>query len=106
MLVFGLYFSGLLALAYAPAQVTLQQVGRNLVSRITGASSSASNGDEPPAGTSPTFAERVIAREEVRTKLEAALQINLATTETFKSSVAIFTPLAGSLVALLLGTGS
>lgn len=87
IVLFGIYYSGLLMGAFAPVYVAFLTAGRELVRRKA-----------PEGGT---FLERVKERKE----LEDALQLNVAAATTFKSSVAVFAPLFGSLVGLLLGTG-
>jgi hypothetical protein len=87
IVLFGLYYTGLLMLAAAPVYVAFLSAGRNLVKR--------------KVGQGGTFLERA----EKRKQLEDALQLNVSAATTFKSSAAIFAPLFGSLVSLLLGTG-
>lgn len=87
IVLFGLYYSGLLMLAFAPVYLAFLTAGKNLVRRTVG--------DSDP----------FLERQEKRKKLEDALQLNVSAATTFKSSVAVFAPLFGSLVSLLLGSG-
>jgi hypothetical protein len=92
VLMFGLYYSALIALAYAPSYLALQAAGQRLL-----------DANCPiPAPDTPTFVPDL----ERRTTLEGLLQLNVAASATFKSGVAILTPLFGSLVGLLLGHGN
>jgi hypothetical protein len=45
-------------------------------------------------------------RYEARAKADEFLQLGLSTSQSFRAGVAILTPLAGSLLALLIGTSS
>lgn len=87
IVLFGIFYSGLLMGAFAPVYVAFLTVGRQLVRRRVAAGG--------------TFLERVKKRKD----LEDALQLNLGAATTFKSGVAVFAPLFGSLAGLLLGTG-
>jgi hypothetical protein len=88
VLIYGLFFTGLLAVAFLPSFFAMRSAG----GRIRDAALPLL----PP--TSPDFAARVDAR----TKLDTFLQINVSASASFKASVAIFTPLATALVGLLL----
>jgi hypothetical protein len=93
VLLFGLYASGILALAYAPAFLTLQRSGRDLLDRL------------PTTVVKPneSEAEAVLRRIDERSKLESALKLNVGTTTSFRAGAVVLTPLIGSLIALLLG---
>jgi hypothetical protein len=92
VLIFGLYYSGLIALAYAPSYLAMKAAGERIRDK----------GAELVAPCDKTFVE-VIAK---RRALEDLLQLNLSASASFKAGVAILTPLAGSLVALLIGKGT
>jgi hypothetical protein len=85
---YGLFFSCLLALAFVPAFVAIQVTGARLRECA----------HPLPAPASDMF-DAVV---ESRSKLDALLQTNLSATATFKAGVAILTPLAASLIALVL----
>jgi hypothetical protein len=90
VLVYGIYFSALLALVYVPTHRTLLQVGahfRELLFPL-------------PPPRDETWAETYAKRK----TLDELLQLQLGTTSTFKAGVAILTPLLGALTGLLLGT--
>jgi hypothetical protein len=89
VLMYGAFFTLLLALLYAPVYFRLLEVGRANVDRACKAEEPAS------AAWLPAY--------EKRKKLEEHLQLEIATSASFRAGVAILTPLAGALVALLLG---
>lgn len=85
---YGLFFTGLLAIGFAPAFLAMRGAGARL--RDSAHPLSAPNDAD--------FAE-VIAR---RAALDVVLETNLSASATFKAGVAILTPLAGSLLGLVL----
>jgi hypothetical protein len=88
VLEYGLFFTGLLAIAYAPCFVAMRRAGRRLRDRAY-----------PLLGTNdPKFFDRI----DERAKLDSFLQTSLSANASFKAGVAILTPLAGSVVSLLL----
>lgn len=87
VVLFGLYYSALLMLAYAPAYSALVAAGKNLVAAA-------------PRETAKDFAS---AQKDIQA-VESALQLDISAGTTFKSAASVFAPLFGSLVALLLGT--
>jgi hypothetical protein len=89
VLIFGLYYSALIALAYAPSYVAMRAAGEAIRERSAPLVSP----------LDPTFADVVAKRK----TLDELMQLNLSATSSFKAGVAILTPLAGSLVALLIG---
>lgn len=88
VLVYGLFFTGLLALAYLPSFLSMRAAG----TRIREASNPL-----PPPGD-PAFGNVVTARK----TLDDLLQISVAASASFKAGVAIFAPLGSALVGLLL----
>lgn len=90
VLAYGLFFTGLLAIAFAPSFLAMRAAGDRL-----------RDAAHPlVAPNHPKFAEVVAERN----GLDAVLQTNLSAGATFKAGAAILTPLAGSLVALVLPT--
>ena len=90
VLAYGLFFTGLLAIAFAPSFLAMRAAGDRL-----------RDAAHPlVAPNHPNFAD-VVAK---RNGLDAVLQTNLSASATFKAGAAILTPLAGSLVALVLPT--
>ena len=89
VLVYGAYFTLLLALLYAPVYRRLLEVGRANVDAAC----------EPEEPTSPSW----LPAYEKRKKLEEHLQLQLATGTSFRVGVAILAPLGSALVGLLLG---
>ena len=90
VLAYGLFFTGLLAIAFAPSFLAMRAAGDRL-----------RDAAHPlVAPNHPDFAD-VVAK---RNGLDAVLQTNLSASATFKAGAAILTPLAGSLVALVLPT--
>jgi hypothetical protein len=88
VLAYGLLFSGLLAIAFAPSFLAMRKAGVRL-----------RDATYPlPQPHDPEFFQAV----ENRSKLDDLLQTNLSATATFKAAVAIFTPLAASLTSTLL----
>jgi hypothetical protein len=88
VLAYGLFFSALLAFAFAPSFLTMRAAGARLRER-----------DLPlPAPADLEFADMVARRN----ALDDVLQTSLTATSTSKAAVAILTPLAGSLVSLVL----
>jgi hypothetical protein len=85
---YGLLFSGLLAIAFAPSFLSIRKAGTRL-----------RDATYPlPHPSDPTFFEAV----DNRRKLDDLLQTNLSATATFKAGVAIVTPLAASVISTLL----
>jgi hypothetical protein len=88
VLAYGLVFSGVLGIAFAPCFLSLREAGTRL-----------RDATHPlPDPSDPTFFDVV----ENRKKLDDFLQTNLSATTTFKAGVAIITPLAASLTSTLL----
>jgi hypothetical protein len=88
VLVYGFFFSILVAAVYLPTQLTLARVGNSIRDEIFPAL--------PP--TSPEWEKRAAKRE----KLGNMLDLQEGPFGRFKASAAILTPLIGSLVGLLL----
>ena len=86
---YGLFFTLLLALAFAPSYLALRSAARELRERTL---------PLPP----PTADEFDDVRQKRQT-LDELLQTNLAALGSFKAGIAILSPLAGSLTALVLG---
>jgi hypothetical protein len=88
VLAYGLFFSGLLAIAFAPGFLAMRAAGDRL-----------RDAAHPlVAPNDPQFGD-VIAK---RKALDSVLETNLSASATFKAGVAVLTPLAGSLLALVL----
>jgi hypothetical protein len=85
VLAYGLLFTGVLGLAFAPSYLFMRRAGAALRDRSY----------PVPEPTNPSFFEVV----EKRSSFDALLQTNLSGTATFKAGVAIFTPLAASLLS-------
>jgi hypothetical protein len=86
---YGLFFTLLLALAFAPSYLALRSAARELREHTL----------PLPPPTANDF-------DEVRQKrqtLDELLQTNLTAFGSFKAGIAILSPLAGSLTALILG---
>lgn len=90
VLMFGLYYSGLLAVAYLPTYLALRRAGEHLREEAFPLVSPSSE----------NFSERLAQRN----AFGRLLQLDVSASSSFKAAVAIFTPLAGSLVGLVLGT--
>jgi hypothetical protein len=90
VIAYGLLFTGILAIAFAPSFLAMRRAGAQL-------RDSAFPLAEP---TDPGFFETV----ERRTKFDALLQTNLSAMATFKAGAAIVTPLAAGLVSAYLPT--
>ena len=88
VLAYGLLFSGLLAIAFAPSFLSMREAG----TRLREVAYPLPNPDDP------SFFDVV----ERRRKLDDLLQTSLSATATFKAGVAILTPLVASLVSTLL----
>ena len=88
VLVYGFFFSILVAAIYLPTQLTLARVGNSIRDEIFPSL--------PP--TAPEWQDRT----EKRATLGTLLDLQLGPFGRFKASVAILTPLVGSLVGLLL----
>ena len=89
VLMYGGFFTLLLALLYAPVYQTLLDTGRKLVD-----------------GACPAVEPRSSAWTDVyekRKKLEELLQLEVTTSSSFRAGIAIMAPLASSVVGLLLG---
>jgi hypothetical protein len=87
---YGLFFTGLLAIAYAPSFLTMRRAGIRLRNRAYPMLTPGHEG----------FFDRL----DERRRLDEFLQTNLSANASFKAGVAIFTPLAGSVLSLLLPT--
>jgi hypothetical protein len=92
VLVYGAYFTVLVALVYAPTYVTLQTTGRNLQDSVLPMPSPASQEWE-------TWCKK-------RQGLEEVLRLEKGGTQSFQTSFAILAPLAGSIISILLKGGS
>jgi hypothetical protein len=90
ILAYGLLFTGVLGLAFAPSYFFMQRAGAALRDRVY---------PLPRPGHS-TFFEIV----EKRASFDALLQTNISASATFKAGVAILTPLAASLLSTSLPT--
>jgi hypothetical protein len=88
VLLYGLVFTGLLAVAYTPSFLALREAGARLRESTLPLL--------PPGD--PAFGERVDARK----RLDDFLELSVSATASFRATVAILTPLASALVGLLL----
>jgi hypothetical protein len=88
VLVYGLFFSGVLALVYFPTQQTMIRVGERIRDKFC---------PLPELGDSNW--DSGWSR---RSSLEAILSINVGPGATFKAAVGVLTPLIASLTGLLL----
>jgi hypothetical protein len=89
VLIYGLFFSGLLALVYFPTHLTLQALAARLRDRYA---------PVPAVDADGAWVEEWRRRG----LLEDALSMKVGAGATFKTGVAILTPLIGSLTGLLL----
>lgn len=88
VIAYGLLFTGILGLAFAPTFFRMRRAGEQLRDRSF----------PLPRPTSPTF-EATVQR---RASFDAFLETNLTATATFKAGAAIATPLAASLLSVAL----
>ena len=88
VVVYGLFFTGLLAIAFVPGFLAMRSAGARLRDAAI----------DLPAPSDPDFDEAIAKRK----ALDVLLETNLSATASFKAAVVIFTPLAGSLLALVL----
>lgn len=88
VLLYGIYLSGILALAYLPTYRTLIAVGHKLCDKLS---------------PMPNFHDAEWAAWITKRKaLEEMLKLNLSVKQSFETSVAIFTPLVTSSISFLL----
>jgi hypothetical protein len=90
VLEYGLFFSGLLAIAYAPSFLAMRRAGTRLREATY----------PLLAPGHPQFFDRL----DERRRMDEFLQTNLSANANVRAAGAILTPLAGSLVTLLLGS--
>jgi hypothetical protein len=90
VLAYGLLFTGILGIAFAPSYLSLRRAGAELRDHAY----------PLPDPRAADFFE-VVGR---RASFDALLQTNLSATATFKAGVAIFTPLAASVISAYLPT--
>jgi hypothetical protein len=88
VIAYGLLFTGILALAFAPTLLVMRRTGERLRNRSF----------PLPRPTSPAFDTTVVRRA----SFDALLETNLTATATFKAGIAIATPLAASLLSTAL----
>jgi hypothetical protein len=88
LLLYGLYFTGVLAVAYAPSYVAMRAAGARIRDRAF----------PLPDPEKAAFFDVVTKRK----SFDELIQLNLSASATFKAGVAIFTPLASGLIALLI----
>ena len=91
MLIYGFFFTVLLAFAYFPAQLALLSVGRRIRDSV------ASLADLTPVN--------LVGRRAEREALDELLDLKTGTASSFRAALAVLTPLIGSLTGLLFGTG-
>jgi hypothetical protein len=89
VLVYGAYFTALVALIYAPTYITLVATGRKLVDDLL----------PMPSPKSETWDDWYDRRKD----LEELLQLQQGAAKNFQAGFAILAPLAGSIIAVLLG---
>jgi hypothetical protein len=87
VLIFGLYYTALLALLYAPTYLALGEAGRTLRDRAF------------PFSSLDNLAEDT----KKRMQLEELLQLNIRTEQSLRAGIAILAPLLTSLVSVFLG---
>ena len=92
VLYYGAYSSGLLALAYLPAYLARRNAGQQLAEVLQPLPEAA------PDSWADWYAERKA--------LEELLQMDVATSKGVQAGLVIATPLVGSAIGLLLGTGA
>jgi hypothetical protein len=90
VLLYGFYFTTLLALAYGPVHLTLMAVGRRLRAVALA---------DVPVTDIETWQSK-------RSALNAVLDLDIATATSFRAALAILTPLIASLTGLLFGSGA
>lgn len=91
VLIYGAFFSALLALVYTPAHLRHRDVARRLRDSFA----------PLPSPHDPSWS----ASYDKRSKLEELFELQLTTTASFRTGVAILTPLSGAALSLLFGTG-
>jgi hypothetical protein len=91
VLLFGVYFSLLLALVYAPAYGTYLEVGGRMRDAFVG-----------PTPPDDADAAGLKSWRDDRAALESVMRLDVGLAESFRAGVFVFAPLAGSLVSLLL----
>jgi hypothetical protein len=89
VLVYGFYFTALLGFAYVPVGLALLDVGRRIRASTTPISDAVKDG------------ANLSAWQDKRSKLSEILDLDLGTTTSFRTAIAILTPLIGSLTGLL-----
>ena len=92
LLVYGLYFTTLLALVYAPAHLALMAVGRKIRDDLVGFDELRRN-------------QKLTEWQGKRDALERLLDLRVGTAADFRAGVAILTPLTTSLLSLLFAAG-
>jgi hypothetical protein len=90
VLIYGAFFSALLALVYTPAHLRHRDVARRLRDSFV-----------PLPPHDPSWS----ASYDKRTKLEELFELQLTTSASFRTGVAILTPLSGAALSLLFGIG-
>jgi hypothetical protein len=88
----GLFYSALLALAYAPAMIAFRSVAGQMRDELLAF----------PTGGSASWVDFVAQRK----ALESLLELDLAGSKALQTGLAIATPLLGSAAGLLLGLGT
>jgi hypothetical protein len=91
VLIYGAFFSGLLALIYTPAFAQVQAGGRQLRDKAV----------PLPSPTDPAFSDHFGRWKD----LGELLELEMTTTASFRAGVAILAPLATSIVGLVLSKG-
>jgi hypothetical protein len=89
VLVYGFYFTALLGFAYVPVGLALLDVGRRIRASVA-----------PVADAMAPNAD-IGAWQEKRSKLGEILDLDLGTATSFRTAIAILTPVLGSLTGLL-----
>jgi hypothetical protein len=88
ILLYGLFFTGVLAIAYAPSYFAMRAAGTRMRDRTY----------PLPNPDDSTFFDVIDKRK----KFDEFMQLNLSASSTFKAGVAILTPLLSGLIALLI----
>lgn len=88
VLLYGLFFTGVLAVAYAPSYLAMRAAGAHLRDRAY-----------PLLDPDDSSFFDVVGK---RKAFDEFMQLNLSASSTFKAGVAILTPLASGLIALLI----
>ena len=93
VLIYGAYFSFLIAAIYAPTYVAVREVGRRIRDDICG-----------PLPADPRDPAAWEGWQLKRASIDGFLELDVSTPQRLRTALAILAPVAGSALSLLLGT--